>query len=187
MALVEGRLTSANPNLHLHEAVFPVQPEGDQSLALNRAGRKELSNLALVQQELPATFWFMLRMAGAFVWLDVSIVQKYFTVFNPCESVAQVSQAVSDRLACGAPEFYSCLYPVDNLVIVERSAIRSDLRGHGDRERWSQSLGCVVGFRQELEGELTVDNFLQSDIGVRHTRSHFYERAMPGGQLSHSF
>ena len=123
MAFVDSGLTSANPNLHLHEAVLPVKPEGDQGLAFNCARRKQLTNLGLVQQKLPGTLWLMLYMAGALVRLDIRIVQKYLAVFDSSESIAQVRQAGSDRFDFGAAEFDSRLYPVDNLVVVERSAI----------------------------------------------------------------
>jgi len=123
MAFVDSCLTPANPNLYLHEALLPVKPEGDQGLALNRARREELGNLGPVQQKLPGALWFMLCMARPLVRLDICVVQKYFAVFDPSESIVQVRQAASNRLDFGAAEFDSCLDPVDNVVVMERSTI----------------------------------------------------------------
>jgi hypothetical protein len=126
-------------------------------------------------------------MAGPFVRLNIRIVQKEFAVFDPRKRIVQVRQAGSDGFDFGSAEFNSSLYFIEDLIVVVRPAIRSNLRGHCDREPERRALNCVAGFGQEFKGKFAVDNFFQGYIGIRHTRSHFYERPMPRGELSHPF
>jgi len=135
VAFVDRRFTAAYADFHFDTAVFPVEPESDQSLALNSTRREEFRDLRLVQQKLPWALRFMLRMARAYVWLNIGVVQKDFAVLDFRERVVQVRQAGSNRFDLGAAKFNSCLDLVEDLVVMECSAIRNDLRGHGDRKR----------------------------------------------------
>jgi hypothetical protein len=147
VAFVDRRFPATYTDLHFDTAVFPVKPESDQSLALNSTCRKEFRDLRLVQQKLPWTLRFMLRMARAFVWLNIGVVQKDFAVLDSRKRVVQVRQAGSNRFDLGAAEFNPCLDLVEDLVIVKRSAIRNDLRGHGDRERRKKAAKLSRAFR----------------------------------------
>jgi hypothetical protein len=132
---VDCRFTPADPDLYLDTTVFPIKSEGDQSLPLNCACRKELCYLRLVQQKLSRTLRFVLRMAGALVRLNIRIVEEDLPVLDPRKRVIQIRQAGSDRLDLGAAEFNSRLDLVEDLIVMKGSAIGNDLRGHCGQER----------------------------------------------------
>ncbi len=182
---VDGRFSLADPNLDFHPAIFPVEPERDECLALNRAGRKQLGNLRLVEQEFAAAFWFVLSMAGAEIRLNIRVVEVNLVIFDPREGIVKVGKTGPDGFNLRSLEFDARLYLFEDLVIVERAAIGNDLGGHMSLPR-EDLLNFSRRFGLKLIGEFAVNNLFQCDVGVGHARSHFDQWPVPHGQLAHA-
>jgi hypothetical protein len=123
LALVSVGLASADPDLDLDSMVFPVEAEGDKSLAFYRAGFKELDDFCLMQQQLARALSVVLLMAGTFVRLDVCVVKECFLVFDPGEGVTQVGQAGADRFYLGTGETDTGFDLLQDLKVMKCSPI----------------------------------------------------------------
>jgi len=128
--LVDGRLPSSHADFDFHTAVLPVEPEGDKRLTLDRTGRKQFGDLRLVEKELAAALWFVLRMTGAFVRLNIGVVEVNLVVLDSGKGVIEVGKAGPDRFDLGSLQRDSGLYLFENLIVMERASIGSDLGGH---------------------------------------------------------
>jgi hypothetical protein len=130
MPFVDGRLASSHADFDFNAAVLPIEPEGDKRLALDRAGRKQFGNLRLVEEKLATTLWFVLRMTGAFVRLDVRVVEVNLVILDSGEGVVEIGKTGPDRFDLGSLERDASLYLFKNLIVMERASIGSDLGGH---------------------------------------------------------
>jgi hypothetical protein len=128
--LVDGRLSSSHTDFDLHTAVLPVEPERDKRLALDCAGRKQFGDLRLMEQELAATLWFVLRMTGTFVRLNIRVVEVNLVILDSGKGVVEVGKAGPDRFDLGPLQRDASLYLFENLIVMERASIGSDLGGH---------------------------------------------------------
>ena len=176
----------SDTDFDFHPAVLPVEPERDEGLALDRAGRKQLGNFRLVEQEFAAAFWFVLGMAGAFVRLNIRVVEVNLVILDPRKGVVEIGKAGPDGFNLRSLQFDASLYLFENLIVVERAAIGSDLGGHKSLPREDELLNFGGRFRLKLIGEFAVNNLFQCDVGVGHAWSHFNQGAVPHGQLPHA-
>jgi len=112
-------------------------------------------------------------MTGFFVGLNVCIVEKCLAVLDPRESITDVSFASADGFYFAAFQLDAGFVAIEDMKIAERLAIKDRLGGHGSRAKRALKLRGVRAFNR-LECELTGDDFLEGDIGQRHTRGRFY-------------
>ncbi|MEA3148999.1 MAG: hypothetical protein QOI53_4675, partial [Verrucomicrobiota bacterium] len=182
---VDGRFSLADPDLYFHPAIFPVEPERDECLALNRAGRKQLGNLRLVEQEFASAFRFVLSMASAEIRLNIRIVEVNLVIFDPREGIVKVGKAGPDGFNLRSLKFNARLYLFEDLVIVKRAAVGNDLGGHMSLPR-EDVLNFSRRFGLKLIGEFAVNNLFQCDVGVGHPWTHFDQWPVPHGQLAHT-
>ena len=122
--------TFSYADFHFYPAVLPVKPERDNRLTLDRAQGKEFGNLRFVEQKFPATFWFVLAVTGTFVRLDICVVKINLVILHSREGVIQVCESGADGFDLRSLQFDSSLYPFENLIVMERTAIGCDLGGH---------------------------------------------------------
>jgi hypothetical protein len=127
---VDGRLPSSHADFDFHMAVLPVEPEGDKRLALDRASRKQFGNLRLVEEEFAAALWFVLRMTGAFVRLNIRVIEVNLIILDSGKGVVEVGEASPDRFDLGSLQRDAGFYLFENLIVMERASIGSDLGGH---------------------------------------------------------
>jgi len=128
--LIDGRFSTSHADLDLYAAVLPVEPERNEGLAFNRAGRKQFGNLRLVQQKFAAPFWFVLGMTRPFVRLNICVVEVNLVILDARKGVIKIRKAGPDRFHLGALQRDASFYLFENLIVVKRAAIRSDLGGH---------------------------------------------------------
>jgi hypothetical protein len=127
---VDSRFSFSDTDFHFDPAVFPVKPERDNRLTLDRAEGKEFGNLRFVEQKFPATFWFVLAVTGTFVRLDICVVKVDFVILDSREGVIKVRKPGADRFDLRSLQFDTSLYLFENLIVMERTAIGCDLGGH---------------------------------------------------------
>jgi hypothetical protein len=113
----------ADADLHLHSTIFPVEAKGDEGLSFYSRGFEQLGNFGFVQQQLPRAFSIVLLVAGAFVRLDVCVVEECFLVFDSREGVTQVGEAGTNRFYLGTSETDTGFELLQDLVIVKCSPI----------------------------------------------------------------
>ena len=106
LAFVSMSFASADTDLDFHSMILPVKPKGDEGLSFYGGRFKELGDFSSMQEQLARALGIVLLVTGAFVRLDIRVVQERFLVFDPREGVTQVSQAGADR-------FYLCAGEAD--------------------------------------------------------------------------
>src|SRR5258708_31005438 len=100
----------------------------------------------------------MLRMAGAYIRLDVRIVEVDTSFFDPRERIVDIGQSSSDRFDFGAGENEARLHPLQDLIAMIISSFGDYIRAH--------SLTVAVRlpgpaiFAQVLESDTSLNNFL---------------------------
>ena len=127
---VDSRFSTSHADFDFYPAVLPVKPERDECLALDRAGGKEFGNLRLVEQKFAATFWFVLGVTRTFVRLNIGVVKVDLVILDSREGVIKVREAGADGFDLRSLQFDASLYLFENLIVMERTAIGSDLGGH---------------------------------------------------------
>src|SRR6476620_6496402 len=133
-----------------------------------------------MEEKLSDAFGGRNFVAGAFVRLDIGIVEKRFAFLDPDESVRNVRFASSDRFYLAALQLDAGFVALENVKIAEGFAIKDRLGRHDRASGRAAKLGGAVGriLWSELVGELSGDDFAQSDIGERGTWGRFDERTM---------
>jgi hypothetical protein len=127
---VDGRLPFSHADFDLYPAVLPIEPEGDKGLAVDGASLKKLSNFGFVEEELATALRFVLRMTGAFVRLNIRVVEVNLAILDPGKGVVEIGKTGPDRFDLGSLQRDAGLYPIENLIVMERASIGSDLGGH---------------------------------------------------------
>jgi hypothetical protein len=123
LAFVGMGFAFADANLDLYSMILPVKAKGDEGLAFYGAGFEELMDLGPVQQEFTRSFRVVLLMTGAFVGLNIRVVEENFLVFDPGEGVAQIGEPGTNRFYLGASQTDTGFDLLYDLIIVECSPI----------------------------------------------------------------
>ena len=127
----------------------------------------------------------MLRMAGAYIRLDVRIVEVDTSFFDPGERIVEIRQSSSDRFDFGAGENEAGFHLFQDLIAMISSSIGDDIRAHS-RTVVGRLPGAAF-FAQVLEGETSLNNFLERNVGIGHARTDFNHWLLAIGQLTNPF
>jgi hypothetical protein len=123
LAFVGMGFAFADANLDFYSTILPVEAEGDEGLTFYGAGFEKLIDLGPVQQEFTRSFSVVLLVTGAFIWLNISVIEEHFLVFDPGERVTQIGEAGTDRFYLSTREADTGFDLVDDLIIVECTPI----------------------------------------------------------------
>ena len=83
-------------------AIFPVQIEKDKSASADLRFAIKFIDLSAMQQKFANSFGSGNVMTGAFIRLDVCVVEESFTVLNPGEGITDVGLAGTYRFNLAA-------------------------------------------------------------------------------------
>src|SRR4051794_31667930 len=122
-------------------------------------------------------------MTGAFVGLDIGVVEKRLAVFDAGKGVADVRLPGADGFYFAAFQLNPRLETLENVKIAQRLAIKYRLGRHGQRFR-NAILLAVGRFLDLLEGQLTRNDFLERDIGQRSAGAGFDQGTMSETELT---
>src|SRR6202035_2845448 len=113
-------------------------------------------------------------MTRTFVGLNIRVIEVNLVFLDSRKGIVEIRQTRTDGFDFRSLQFDARLDFFENLIVVERAAIGSDLGGHMYyRERNSLDFGDRFGLK--LIREFAVNNLFQRDVGVRHPRSYFDE------------
>jgi hypothetical protein len=88
-----------------------------------------------VQEQSARPFCFMLFVAGAFVRLNVDIVEENLSAFDAGEGVVQIGESATDRFDFRAFQFDARLEALEDMKIVKRFAIDGNVSAHARSRR----------------------------------------------------
>jgi hypothetical protein len=137
---IDGRLSASHADFDFHMGVLPVEAERDERLALHRAGGKQFGDLRFMEQEFAGAPWFVLGMTRTFVGLNIRVVEVNLVFLDSRKGIVEVRQTRPDGFDFRSLKFDARLDFFENLIVVERAAIGSDLGGHKSlpREEFSR-------------------------------------------------
>ena len=151
-------------------AIFPVQIEKDKSASADLRFAIKFIDLSAMQQKFANSFGSGNVMTGAFVRLDVSVVEESFTVLNPGEGITDVGLAGTYRFNLAAFELDAGFVALKNVKIPQRFTVQNRLGSH-DRAMSAKKSGAVGRRVLLFEAEFACDDLLESDIGKRSARA----------------
>src|SRR5215475_13847919 len=67
---------------------------------------------------------------GAFVWLDVGVIEERFTILNPGEGIADVGLPGTDRFDLAAFELDASFVTLENVKVAQRLTVQNRLGSH---------------------------------------------------------
>ena len=114
--------------------VLPVELKDYQGPTFDLTFAIKLIDFLSVQQKFTDTFRRWDFMACFFVGLNVGVVEKRLSVFNPGKGVADIGFAGANRFNFAALQFDTRFVTLENVKIAQRLAIENRLGGH-DRVR----------------------------------------------------
>jgi hypothetical protein len=123
LAFVGMGFAFADADLDFHSMILPVEAEGDQGLTFYGTGFEKFVDLGPVQQEFARSFSVVLLVTGAFIWLNIGVVEEHFLVFDPGERVTQIGEAGTDRFYLSTREADTGFDLIYDLIIVECTPI----------------------------------------------------------------
>src|SRR5438876_11059660 len=81
-----------------HQAIFPVETERYQRIALDRSETEQFANFGFAQEQFARRLGLMVLEVAVGIFVDVRVVKPDFLVFNTRESIADLALARPQRL-----------------------------------------------------------------------------------------
>src|SRR5436190_20307686 len=104
LALVELDLSFTDPEQDLHLAIFPIERQRHQRIALHGGQVKEFADLGLVQKQLADRLGQMVLQVAKEILLDMSVMEENFAMLDAREGVANLAFPGAERLDLGPLE-----------------------------------------------------------------------------------
>src|SRR5438445_179910 len=101
LPLVVALAPARDTELDLGPAVFDVDPQRDERVALLRHCPDELADLVLVQQELSGTQGIVIVVRRVGPWRDMHVAQPHLAVLDPRVPIAQAGVTGPQRFDLG--------------------------------------------------------------------------------------
>jgi hypothetical protein len=204
-ALIARDLSLPHADLRFETMPFPVKTEDDESVTGDIGLAVKFIDLLAVEQELANTLRRGNFETRALIWLDVGVVKKRLSIFNPRKGVADVGFAGPDRLYFAAFQLNASFIPLEDVKIAESFPIEDRLGRHEMKVAQATSLrggarrstpangergrllgvGGVGAWLDHFEGELSCDDFLQRNICKGGARAHLHHGPVSETELTH--
>ena len=112
-------------------AVFEVELDGDQGVALLLGGDDELVDLAFVEEEFAGAEGVVVHRVAVGEGADVGVEEEGFAVFEEAVGVFEVGFAFADGFDLGAAEGDAGFYAVGEEVVEAGGAVEGGVAGAG--------------------------------------------------------
>jgi len=129
-AFIVRHFSLGDTQLGFQLAIFPVQIEKDKSAAADLRFAIKFIDLSAMQQKFANSFGSGNVMTGAFIRLDVGVVEESFTILNPGEGIADVGLAGTDRFDLAAFKLDTGFIALKNVKIPQRLTVQDRLGSH---------------------------------------------------------
>src|SRR5215212_100827 len=126
IALLVLALASAEPKLHLCQAVREVHPQWDEREPLLRALADQPFDLAAVKQEFPRAERIVGSLLALLVGGDVHVLEPDLPLAHAGERLGERPLALPQRLDLRAGERDARLEALEDLVVAARPAVGGD-------------------------------------------------------------
>ena len=127
---IARRFSLSNGDLRFQFAVFPMQIEKDEGASADLGFTIKLIDFGAMEQKFAHSFGGGDLVTGAFVGLDVRIIEEGFTVLDASEGIVNVGLSRPDRFYLAALELEPGFVTLEDMKISQRFAVENRLGSH---------------------------------------------------------